>query len=136
VLGLNARRIYDLPSRHVGPAAIIHDYFAAVTAHDADLLRSLFSPTATMVIDTTRLEGIASIMNYYAQNAFTFADFRPDPGPIEREGNRISVPIDVHLGGQERTVFDVFETDGTRITSLLVTGFEEVLRSARSAPSA
>ena len=46
VLGLNARRLYDLPSHHEGPAAVIHDYFSAVTAHDADLLRSLFSPTS------------------------------------------------------------------------------------------
>jgi predicted TIM-barrel fold metal-dependent hydrolase len=133
VLGLNARRLYDLPSHHEGPAAVIHDYFSAVTAHDADLLRSLFSPSATMVVDTTRLDGIDAIMRYYAQQAFTFADFRPDPGPLDVAGHRVSVSIDVHLGGQDRTVFDVFETDGSRITSLRVSGFEEVLRSARSA---
>ena len=48
-------------------------------------------------------------------------------------GHRVSVSIDVHLGGQDRTVSDVFEIDGSRITSLRVSGFEEVLRSARSA---
>jgi hypothetical protein len=133
VLGLNARRLYDLPSHHEGPAAVIHDYFSAVTAHDAALLRSLFSPSATMVVDTTRLEGIDAIMGYYAQQAFTFDDFRPDPGPLEVTGHRVSVSIDVHLGGQDRTVSDVFEIDGRRITSLRVSGFEEVLRSARSA---
>ena len=31
--------------------------------------------------------------------------------------------IDVHLGGADTTVRDVFETDGARITSLCVRGF-------------
>ena len=44
VLGLNARRLYRLPSRHAGPAALIDDYFAAVTAQDIDMLRRLFAP--------------------------------------------------------------------------------------------
>jgi hypothetical protein len=86
-----------------------------------------------MVVDTTRLEGIDAIMGYYARQAFTFDDFRPDPGPLDVTGPRVSVSIDVHLGGQDRTVSDVFEIDGSHITSLRVSGFEEVLRSARSA---
>jgi predicted TIM-barrel fold metal-dependent hydrolase len=133
VLGLNARRLYDLPSHHEGPGAIVHEYFSAVTAQDTELLRMLFSPSATMVIDTTRLQGHAAILDYYSANTFVFTDFRPDPGPLEIEGNRVSVSIDLRLGGQDRSVRDVFETDGTRITSLHVTGFEEALRSARSA---
>jgi predicted TIM-barrel fold metal-dependent hydrolase len=133
VLGRNAQRLYRLPSRHDGPTAIVAEYFSAVTAHDGDALRSLFDPAATMSIDEVELAGIRAIMGYYEQNAFTFADFRPDPGPLQVEGNRISVPIDVHLGGQDRNVHDVFETDGSRITSLRVSGFEEVLRAARSA---
>jgi hypothetical protein len=133
VLGRNAQRLYRLPGRLDGPAATIVEYFSAVTAHDGDLLRSLFDPAATMAIDQVELAGIEAIMGYYEQNAFTFPDFRPDPGPLRVEGNRVSVPIDVHLGGQDRTVHDVFETDGSRITALRVSGFEEVLRAARSA---
>ena len=43
----------------------------------------------------------------------------------------MEVDIDVHLGGAENTVHDVFETDGSRITALRVSGFEEALRRAR-----
>jgi ketosteroid isomerase-like protein len=131
VLGRNARRLYGLPSHLQGPAAVVHDYFSAVTAQDVDSLRTLFAPSATLVIDTTRVEGIDSILDYYERHTFTFADFRPDPGPLEREGNRVTVPIALHMGGQDRRVRDVFETDGTHIISLHVTGFSEALGAAR-----
>ena len=42
----------------------------------------------------------------------------------------MEVDIDVHLGGADHVVHDVFETDGTRITALHVRGFEEALRGA------
>ena len=51
VLGVNARRIYRLPARHTGPAAVIGDYFTAVTAQDPELLRPLFAPDATFDVD-------------------------------------------------------------------------------------
>ncbi|MGP0030580.1 MAG: amidohydrolase family protein [Acidimicrobiales bacterium] len=131
VLGLNARRLYHLPPHHEGPAAIIHEYFAAVTAHDVDLLRSLFSPTAVLVSGEVRREGRDAVLGYYTENTFTYPDFRPDPGPLQVAGNRVSVRIDVRLGGDDRTVCDVFETDGARITALHITGFEEALRSTQ-----
>jgi hypothetical protein len=59
-----------------------------------------------------------------------FEDFRPDPGPLQVDGSTVTVDIDVHLGGAERTVRDVFETDGSRITALEVRGFADVLRAA------
>ena len=77
VLGLNARGIYRLPSRHVGPAGIIGDYFAAVTAHDADLLRTLFAPDATFDVDGDVRRGHEQILAYYTERTFTFDDFRP-----------------------------------------------------------
>ena len=131
VLGLNARRLYDLPTHHEGPAGIVHEYFSAVTAHDAELLRSLFSPSLVLVIDQARLEGLPTILDYYRQNAFTFDDFRPDPGPFEVDGTSVTVDIELRMGGQDRLVRDVFETDGTRITSIQVSGFEEALRVAQ-----
>ena len=39
----------------------------------------------------------------------------------------MTVDIDVHLGGADSTVRDVFETDGERITSLRVRGFADAL---------
>jgi hypothetical protein len=86
-----------------------------------------------MVIDRTRLEGRDAILDYYARHTFTYPDFRPDPGPLETDRGRVTVPIALHLGGQDRSVLDEFETDGDHITSLQVTGFEEALRSARTA---
>ncbi len=133
ILGLNARRLYRLPSPHVGPAALILDYFAAVTAQDVELLRTLFAPDAVLESGETRLIGRDAVLGYYTENTFTFDDFRPEPGPLEVSGNRVSVSLDVRLGGSDRTVFDVFETDGSRITSLHITP-ASTRRSARLAP--
>jgi hypothetical protein len=132
ILGLNARRLYRLPSRHVGAAGLVLDYFAAVTARDVELLRTLFAPDALLKSGETRLVGRDAVLRYYLENTFTFDDFRPEPGPLEVDGTRVSVSLNVRLGGSDRTVFDVFETDGTRITSLHISGFDEALRSARA----
>jgi ketosteroid isomerase-like protein len=129
VLGLNARRIYSLPNHLEGPAALVNDYFAAVTAQDIDLLRSLYTPSASLIIDGTPHEGMDAVLDYYRRNAFTFEDFRPVPGPLEIEGTTASVNIELHIGGADSRVRDVFETDGTHITALHVTGFEDSLRA-------
>ncbi len=130
ILGLNARGVYRLPPRHVGPAALVGDYFAAVTAQDPGLLRGLFAPDAVFDVDGDRRTGHDDILRYYTEHTFVFEDFRPEPGPLLVDGSRVTVDIVVHLGGAERTVRDVFETDGTRITALRVRGFADVLRAA------
>jgi uncharacterized protein len=135
VLGLNARRFYRLPSHHDGPAALIHDYFAAVTTRDVEALRALYAPNATLESGDVQLVGREAVLQYYIDNTFTFDDFRPVPGPLKFDGNDVSVQLNVRLGGQDRMVHDVFETDGRHITSLRITGFEEALHTARSASS-
>jgi len=130
VLGLNAREIYGLPSRRDGPAGLIDDYFAAVTAQDPRLLRRVFAPDATFDVDGDRRRGHEDVLAYYTEHTFVFEDFRPDPAPLQIDGTTVTVDIDVHLGGTERTVRDVFETDGSRITALRVRGFADVLRAA------
>jgi len=130
ILGLNARGIYRLPPRHVGPAGLVGDYFAAVTAQDPGLLRTLFAPDAVFDVDGDRRRGHEDILAYYRDHTFVFEDFRPDPGPLEVDGSTVTVDIAVHLGGAERSVRDVFETDGGRITALHVRGFADVLRAA------
>jgi uncharacterized protein len=130
VLGLNARGIYRLPSRRAGPAGIIDDYFAAVTAHDVDMLRGLFAPDATFDVDGDRRQGHDDILRYYVERTFTFDDFRPRPGPLRVDGRHVTVDIDVHLGGAESRVRDEFDTDGERITVLCVRGFADALRAA------
>jgi uncharacterized protein len=132
VLGLNAKGIYRLPSRHVGAAALVGDYFAAVTAQDPALLAPLFASDATLDIDGEVRTGREAVLSYYTEHTFTFEDFRPAPGPVTvgRDGTTVTVDIDVHLGGADTKVRDVFETDGTRITALEVRGFSDSLRAA------
>jgi ketosteroid isomerase-like protein len=130
VLGLNARGIYRLPTRQVGPAGLIGDYFAAVTAHDADLLRTLFAPDATFDVDGDLRRGHEQILAYYTQRTFTFDDFRPEAQPIQVDGSKVTVDIDVHIGGADNRVRDVFELRDGRITSLVVRGFADALRAA------
>jgi uncharacterized protein len=131
VLGLTARQLYRLPSRRPGLAGLVDDYFTAVTAQEIDLVRGLFTPDAVFESGDIRLVGLDAICGYYASNTFTFADFRPVPGTPTFEGTQIDVDIDVHIGGTQNAVHDVFETDGSRITALRVSGFEEALGAAR-----
>jgi uncharacterized protein len=130
VLGLNARRLYGLPSRRDGLPGLLDDYFTAVTAQEIDLVRALFADDAVFESGDIRLQGLDAICGYYLNKTFTYEDFRPAPGTTTFEGTRMEVDIDVHLGGADNSVHDVFETDGRRITALRVSGFEEALRSA------
>jgi uncharacterized protein len=132
VLGLNARQIYRLPSHLSGPAAVMDDYFSAVTAQDIDLLAGLFTPDAVLQSGDTRLEGRPAVLGYYQANTFTFEDFRPQPGPLEIDGQRVTVDLQVRLGGQDRQVHDVFVLADDRIASLHITGFDDALRAARA----
>jgi predicted TIM-barrel fold metal-dependent hydrolase len=129
VLGLNARRLYGLPSRRDGLPGLLDDYFTAVTAQEIDLVRALFADDAVFESGDIRLQGLDAICSYYLNKTFTYDDFRPAPGTTTFEGTRMEVDIDVHLGGANNSVHDVFETDGRRITALRVSGFEEALRS-------
>ena len=89
-----------------------------------------FTPDAVFESGDTRLQGLDAISGYYTSKTFTFDDFRPVPGVPNFDGTRVHVDIDVDLGGAQNSVHDLFETDGTRITALRVSGFEEALRSA------
>ena len=129
VLGMNARRIYRLGPRHDGAAGTIGDYFAAVTAHDADLLRSLFTPDASFDVDGDVRHGHEQILDYYTQRTFTFDDFRPTPLPLEVVGSTVTVDIDVYIGGADSRVRDVFELEDGKIRSLIVRGFADALRA-------
>jgi hypothetical protein len=93
-------------------------------------VRVLFAPDAIFESGGIRLQGLDAICGYYLSKTFTYEDFRPAPRTPTFEDNRIEVDIDVHLSGTESSVHDVFETDGTRITALRVSGFEEALRGA------
>lgn len=101
-----------------------------MTARDVDMLRGLFAPGAAFDVDGDRRSGHDAILAYYTDKTFTFDDFRPTPGPMQVDGLTVTVDLDVHIGGAESRVRDVFETDGDRITSLVVRGFADALRGA------
>ena len=106
------------------------DRFEGMLGHqDYDGLVSLFADDAVFESGDIRLQGLDAICGYYLNKTFTYEDFRPAPGTTTFEGTRMEVDIDVHLGGADNSVHDVFETDGRRITALRVSGFEEALRS-------
>ena len=94
---------------------------------------STASPGATFDVDGDRRQGHDDILRYYADKTFTFPDFRPSPGRLQVEGSTVTVDIDVHIGGADSVVRDVFETDAEhqRITSLCVRGFADALRATR-----
>jgi hypothetical protein len=109
------------------------DYFAAVTAHDAETLASLFTPDATLHSGDVTLAGRDNVVGYYTANTFTFDDFLPEPGPLQIDGSNVSVTIRARMGGKYHTVHDVFETENGRIKALHITGFDYAIRSARQA---
>lgn len=130
VLGLNARHFHRLPSRRPAPAGIVDDYFAAVTAQDAPMLGTLFAPDAVLDVDGEVRIGRDAVLSYYTERTFSFADFRPKPGPLRIEGSSVHVDIDVHLGGADSSVHDLIETDGVCIMAVRVAGFADALRAA------
>jgi len=130
VLGLNAREAYRLPSRHPGPAGLVGDYFAAVTAQDPTLLRRLFASDGVLDVDGDVRRGHDDVLAYYTERTFVYDDFRPSPGPLRVNGTTVTVDIDVHLGGTHSMVRDVFETVGDRIRSVRVRGFADALEAA------
>ena len=108
----------------------MEDYFTAVTAQDAALLARLFAPGAVLDVDGERRVGLEAVLAYYAEHTFTYEDFRPSPGELQVEGTSVTVQIEVHLGGADSVVRDVFETEGDRITVVQVRGFDAALRAA------
>jgi predicted TIM-barrel fold metal-dependent hydrolase len=130
VLGLNARRLYGLPPRRDAVEGVVDDYFAAVTAQDTNLLLGLFAPDASFDVDGEVRAGREAIIDYYIERTFRFEDFRPAPGLVAVEGSTATVDIDVHIGGAESTVRDVFEIRDGQIRSLRVRGFAHALELA------
>ncbi len=118
VLGENASALYRLPTRYDGPAAVAQRYFAAVTCHDPEAIRSVFWPGAELVRDDTVVKGSDEIAHFYATGAFTYDDLAPDPGTLHVEGERVVVDLELHIDGTVIPVRDIFEMAGDRIAKL------------------
>ena len=70
-------------------------------------------------------EGADAIARFYAEGAFGFEDLLPLPGPAAVDGDRVTVPIDLHVAGGALAVEDVFTVAGDRIASLTIRGLGE-----------
>jgi hypothetical protein len=102
------------------PAAVATAYFAAITARDAEAIESLFEPDAELVNMAGTTRGAAAIARFYAENAFTFDDLLPEPGPLLVDGNQVAVEIRLRMNHNITTVADVFTIVGDRIRRLAI----------------
>jgi predicted TIM-barrel fold metal-dependent hydrolase len=133
VLGGNARRIYGLPSRWDGPAAVVAEYFAAVTMRDVEALSRVFAPDAVLDAQGGLYRGADAIARFYEAGAFRFDDLRPNPGPVTTIGNELVVEIDLHVAGTDSEVVDTFQVADGHIRSLRIEGLTEEIRSRLAA---
>jgi predicted TIM-barrel fold metal-dependent hydrolase len=133
VLGDNARRIYGLPSRWSGAAAVVSDYFGAVTMRDPRALRRVFAPDAVLDAQGSVYRGADAIVAFYQDGAFRFDDLLPRPGPFTSKGDGLVVEIDLHVAGTESRVVDTFRVDDGHIRSLRIEGLSEEIQSRLSA---
>ncbi len=129
ILGANARRIYGLPSRWSGPAAVAADYFLAITMRDTAALGRLFTPDAVLDGQGTIYRGTDAIVRFYDEGAFRYGDLLPRPGPFRIDGARLVVEIDLHIAGTDSTVVDTFEIRDGRISALVIEGLTEEVRA-------
>jgi hypothetical protein len=129
VLGANARWLYGLPSPWRGPAAVVMDYFLAITMRDVDALAPLFTPDAVLDAQGTVYRGHEAISRFYAEGAFSFDDLLPTPGPLAVDGDTVVVVIDLRIAGGRGDVVDTFEIAGDRIRSLRIEGLRDDVRT-------
>jgi predicted TIM-barrel fold metal-dependent hydrolase len=118
VLGENASVLYGLPPRYTGPAAVAQKYFAAVTRHDPEGLRSLSAPGAVLEANGKTLSGPDEIARFYADGAFMSDDLVPHPWELNVEGARVVVDLELHLDGTKIPIRDTFTMAGDKILRL------------------
>jgi hypothetical protein len=100
------------------PDAVVESYFTAIRERDGGALRRLFAPEAELVAAGTTVRGTDAIAEFYETGAFGYDDLWPRPGPLEIDGGRVTVVIDLRMGGTDHTVADTFEVSGGKIARL------------------
>jgi hypothetical protein len=118
VLGENASALYRLSPRYTGPAAVAQKYFAAVTQHDPEGLRSLFAPDAVLEASGKTFSGPDEIARFYMEGAFMSDDLVPHPWELDIDGARVVVDLDLHLEGTKIPIRDIFTIAGDKICRL------------------
>ena len=99
---------------------VVHAYFAAIRAKDADALGALFTDDAELVTLAGTFTGRDAIAGFYRDLAFATADLWPEPGDLLVDGARIAVEIRLRMNGKVALVGDFFTLRDGRIARLLI----------------
>lgn len=86
---------------------VIGDYFAAITAQDADALGALFGPDGELVTVIGAYRGADEVAGFY-RDVFAMGETAPRPGPLLIEGDRVAVEIILELAGSPSRFADFF----------------------------
>jgi len=103
-----------------GPEQVVHAYFDAIRARDAEALARLFSPDAELVTPAGTFRGRDGIAGFYRDVAFLLEDLWPEPGPLSIDGDQVTVEIDLRMNGDTSRVNDIFTLGGKSITRLVI----------------
>jgi hypothetical protein len=133
VLGANASELYKLPPRYTGSAAVAQKYFAAVTRHDPEALRSVFSPEAVLKASGKTLSGPDEIARFYSEGAFQYEDLTPHPWELHVDGRSVVVDLELHIDGTKIPIRDIFTMAGDKISGLEIIQLD--FRRAGGAPN-
>ena len=101
-------------------ADVVHSYFAAIRAKDADALRGLFTDDAALVTLAGTFTGPDAIAGFYRDLAFQTDDLWPEPGPLIVDGPHVAVEIRLRMNGKVSLVGDFFTLRDGLIARLLV----------------
>jgi ketosteroid isomerase-like protein len=99
---------------------VVHAYFAAIRAKDADSLRALFTDDGELVTLAGTFTGPDAIAGFYRDIAFQTDDLWPEPGPPIVEGRRVAVEIRLRVNGNVSLVGDFFTLRDDQIARLLI----------------
>ena len=99
---------------------LVHAYFAAIRAKDADALGGLFTDDAALVTLAGTFVGPDAIAGFYRDVAFQVEDLWPEPGPLIVDGERVAVEIRFRMNGKVSLVGDFFTLRNGRIERLLI----------------
>jgi uncharacterized protein (TIGR02246 family) len=113
----------------VEPPAVASAYFAAIEARDANALRDLFAPDAVLLTGGAEFTGRDAIVEFYVNGAFTYEDLSPRPGPLDVDGRRVHVVIDLRMAGADHVVADIFDIADGMIHRLEIVFDPESMRN-------
>jgi ketosteroid isomerase-like protein len=101
-------------------ADVVHAYFEAIRARDAEALHPLFRADAELVTAAGTFHGPDAIAGFYRDLAFQIEDLWPEPGRLLVDGDHIAVEIRLRMSGAVSPVGDFFTFDDGLISRLVI----------------